>query len=148
MFPFVPLVVGFIIETQYGAEHRIDALNAVLLVRLRGSLTDDSVAGIADAVRKCSATTNARAFITDVSSIIEFPVSTEFLRHLAKQEPVVTEVDTRPSIIVASKAHAYGLTRMFQTMGESTRPHLQVVRTLHDALGALGIQSPHFEKIA
>jgi hypothetical protein len=76
-------------------------------------------------VRKCSATADARAFITDVA-----------------------EATVRPNIIVAPQTDAFGLTRMFQTLGERARPNLQVVRTLDDALRVLGIQSPHFEPLA
>jgi hypothetical protein len=36
---------------------------------------------------------------------------------------------------------------MFQIAGESTRPLLQVVRTVDEALTALGAQSPHFEPL-
>lgn len=122
-----------------------DRVNRVLVVQLSGPLTNDSPAGISNAVRKCSATADARAFITDVSSVTEFPISTEFLRQLAKQESDVAEATVRPNIIVAPQAHAFGLTRMFQTLGERARPNLQVVRTLDDALRVLGIQSPHFE---
>jgi len=32
-------------------------------------------------------------------------------------------------------------------VGESKRPLLEVVRTMDEALAALGIQSPHFEPL-
>ncbi len=54
---------------------------------------------------------------------------------------------TRPRIIVAPGAVAFGLSRMFQMLGESTRPLLEVVRTMDEALTALGIQSAHFEPL-
>jgi hypothetical protein len=37
---------------------------------------------------------------------------------------------------------------MFQIAAESTRPSLMVVRTVDEALAALGVQSPHFAPLA
>jgi hypothetical protein len=37
--------------------------------------------------------------------------------------------------------------RMFQIVGESSRPLLHVVRTVDEALTALGVESPHFEPL-
>lgn len=54
---------------------------------------------------------------------------------------------TRPRIIVAPTTIGFGLARMFQILGESTRPLLTVVRTVDEALAALGVQSPHFEPL-
>jgi len=45
------------------------------------------------------------------------------------------------------RTHAFGLARMFQISGESKRPLLDVVRTLDEALAALGIQSTNFEAL-
>ena len=53
----------------------------------------------------------------------------------------------RPRFIVASKALVFGLARMFQIMGEHSRPLLKVVRTMDEALAALGVQSLHFEPL-
>jgi hypothetical protein len=131
-----------------GLSIEYDKVNKVLLVRLGGSLTDDSPADIAETVQKCSAATDARAFITDVSSVTDFTVSTECLRRLAKQEPALVEVAQRPNVIVASQAHAFGLARMFQTMGERTRPHLHVVHSMSEAFRVLEILSPHFTPVA
>jgi len=41
----------------------------------------------------------------------------------------------------------FGLARMFQMLGESTRPLLEVMRTLDEALAALGAQSAKFEPV-
>jgi hypothetical protein len=37
---------------------------------------------------------------------------------------------------------------MFQLAGERTRPLLDVVRTLDEALALLGVESPQFEPLA
>ena len=53
----------------------------------------------------------------------------------------------RPRVIVASKKHVFGLSRMYQIMGESSTPLLKVVHTLDEALAELGVQSPLFESL-
>jgi len=37
--------------------------------------------------------------------------------------------------------------RMYQIVGELTQPLVSVVRTLEEALAALGVQSAHFESL-
>ena len=53
----------------------------------------------------------------------------------------------RPRIMVAPATVGFGLARMFQLMGERTRPLLKVVCTLDEALAALGVKSPRFERL-
>jgi hypothetical protein len=55
--------------------------------------------------------------------------------------------ESRPRFIVAPQTHAFGLMRMFQIVGDATRPELRVVRSLDEALAALNITSPHFEPL-
>ncbi|MGA7629472.1 MAG: hypothetical protein WCB11_01815 [Terriglobales bacterium] len=38
----------------------------------------------------------------------------------------------------------YGLARMFQILGEKSRPELQVVRTMEEAYQLLGVEDPEF----
>jgi len=83
--------------------------------------------------------------IWDLSCVTEFAVSNEFIRQLANQEPAMADATSRPRIIVAPDTVGFGLSRMFQLMGESTRPLLNVVRTMGEALAELNIQSPHFQ---
>jgi hypothetical protein len=124
-----------------------DPVNKVLLFRFEGRLTDESLAESYRAVRKYSTATDASAGIWDLSSVTEFAVSTEFIRQLANQEPAMADASRRPGVIVASGTVGFGLSRMFQLLGEPTRPLLNVVRTLDEALAALNIQSPHFQPL-
>jgi hypothetical protein len=121
-----------------------DPGNMVLLVRIEGRLTDELLTEAYRMMRKQSTATDPRAGIVDLSSVTEVALSAAFLREIAKQEPAMVDA-TRPRIIVAPTAVVFGLARMFQMLGESTRPLLEVVRTLDEALAALGIQSPGFE---
>lgn len=85
--------------------------------------------------------------IVDFSTVTEFALSSNLLRQLANQEPCVPDATSRPRVIIAPQAHVFGLARMFQIMGETTRPLLNVVHTLDEAFAALGVQSPKFEPI-
>jgi|HubBroStandDraft_2_1064218.scaffolds.fasta_scaffold24010_1 hypothetical protein len=128
-----------------GFRFEFDPGNKVLLVRVDGRLTDELLAETQRAIRTNSIATDARAGIFDFSSVTEVALSTAYLQELAREEPAMIDATRRPRIIVAPTAVIFGLSRMFQMLGESTRPLLEVVRTLDEALAALGIQSPGFE---
>jgi hypothetical protein len=123
-----------------------DPVNKILLGRFEGRMTDESLSAAYEAGRKHSLATNASAGIWDLSSVTEFAVSSEFIRHLASQEPAMADAN-RPRFVVAQHTHAYGLFRMFQLMGERTRPLLTIVHTRDEALAALGVKSPHLEPL-
>jgi hypothetical protein len=125
-----------------------DPVSKILLLRAKGVLTDESLAEAYRAVRKYSTATDASMGIWDISAVTEYAVSTEFIRQLAKEEPAMPDAARRPRIIVAPDTVGFGLSRMFQLWGEPTRPLLNVVHTLDEALAALGVQSPHFEPLA
>lgn len=130
-----------------GYRFDFDAVNKILLLRVDGQLTDELLAECYEAIRTRSTVTDARAGIFDFTSVTDFPVSTEFIKRLAKQEPAMPQADVRPRVLVAPQIHVYGLVRMFQIMGEESRPLLHVARTLNDALLSLGVQSPHFQPL-
>jgi len=123
-----------------------DRINKVLLLRVEGRVTDESAATLYEAVRKYATATDASAGIVDFSTVTEFDVSPEFIRETANQEPAMPD-PTRPRFVVAPTRLVFGMARMFQLLGEHTRPLLQVVHTLDVALAALGVQSPHFEPL-
>jgi hypothetical protein len=125
-----------------------DRANNVLLIRVAGSLTDEALVECYEAIRKYATQTDAGAGIFDFSSVTEFPVSTELIRRLARREPAMPHATSRPRILVAPQAQAFGLIRMFQILGETTRPMLQVAHNMDEALNLLGISSPRFEPLA
>jgi len=99
------------------------------------------------AVRKHSIATDARAIILDLSGVTEFPVSSLRIRELASYEPAMPDASRRPRVIVAPSTAGYGLARMFQLAGAKDRPLLQVVRTMEEALAALGVEAARFEAL-
>jgi hypothetical protein len=130
-----------------GLRFEFDRVNQVLLARVEGQLTDELLAEAIGAIRKYSVATDARAGIFDFSFVSEVALSSAFVRQLAKQEPAMVDAARRPRFIVAPPGVAFGLSRMFQMLGESTRPLLEVVHTMDEALAALGVQSPQFEPL-
>jgi hypothetical protein len=124
-----------------------DFANKILLARLDGRLTDESLEGLYRASRKYSIATDASAAIADFSSVTELAASSQIFRELARREPAVPDPTRRPRIFVTPQTEAFGLLRMFQIVGEDTRPLLSVVRTMDEALATLGIQSAHFEPL-
>jgi hypothetical protein len=118
-----------------------------LLLRFEGPLTDDSIAEFYRVIRQYWTAADASMGIVDFSSVTEFALSSDLIGRLAQQEPCMPDAARRPRVIVAPKTHVFGLARMFQIMGEPSRPLLTVVHTMGEALAALGIQSPHFEPL-
>jgi hypothetical protein len=97
-------------------------------------------------VRSYSTATGARAAIFDLSGVTEFVLSKKFIQSLAREAPSMSA--SHPLIIVVPSTHGFGLSRMFQSLGDQTRPLLQVVRTMDEALSMLKIPSPQFEPLA
>jgi len=125
-----------------------DPVSRILLARFEGQLTDESAGEYHDALGRYWRATNARAGIWDLSGVTDFVVASDFLRQLARRKPVTPGLTNHPRFIVVPVTAAYGLMRMFQIAGETSRPGLHVVHTIEEALTALGVQSPHFETLA
>jgi hypothetical protein len=129
-----------------GLRFRLDPVNRILLVQADGQLTDESLRELYRLSGKHATATDPSAAIVDFSAVTEFAVSSHVFRELARQQPLMQDA-SRPRFIVAPQTHAFGLMRMFQLTGDATRPKLQVVRSLDEALAALGITLPHFEPL-
>ncbi len=121
-----------------------DPVNKILLARVEGRVTDESLVEIYSAVRKYSTATDARAGIFDMSSVTEFAISADCVRDLAGREPAMPDATRRPRVIAVTNPTGFGFARMFQIAGEATRPLLEVVHTMDEALAALGTKSPQF----
>jgi len=126
-------------------QFEFDEANKILLSRFEGRLTDESTVEFYEAAWKHATATDASAGIVDFSFVTEFAVSSEILRQLARQKSDLPNAIRRPRVVVAPQTHAFGLFRMFQIVGEDTRPLLRVVRTMDEAFAALDVESPQFE---
>jgi hypothetical protein len=123
-----------------GFRVEFDEANRISLMRVEGRLTDESLPYLYEASRKYSSASNARVSIVDLSSVSEFAVSSQSIQNLAHQKPASKHC----CFIVAPEGLAFGLCRMFQILGEVTRPLLHIVHTLVEVFEAIGIRSPHF----
>ena len=129
-----------------GYRFEFDPANKILLLRFEGRLTDELYAEAYQAAQRYWVASDARMGIVDFSPGTEAALSTEFLKRLANREPV-GDATKQPRVVVAPTTFDYGLARMFQIMGESTRPLLHVVHTLDEAFAVLGVQSTHFDPL-
>jgi hypothetical protein len=124
-----------------------DPVHKILLARFEGQLTNESAEQYHDALGKNWRATGARAGIWDLTGVADFAVAADFLRNLAKRKPITPGLTDHPRFIVVPATAGYGLMRMFQIAGELARPLLHVVRTVDEALIALGVETPNFEPL-
>ena len=125
-----------------GFRIEFDQMNKILLMRVEGRLTDESLARLDKASRKYSRATRALVNIVDLSSVTEFAVSTHSIENLACQKPTGRGLRRR-CFIVAPDGVGYGLSRMFQSLGAIAMPLLQIVHTVGEACAAIGILTPY-----
>jgi hypothetical protein len=129
-----------------GSRYEFDKDNEVLLVYLDGRLSEESLGSLNLAGEKYWAATKPRAEIIDCSGVTDFAISSERIRQLARQQ-LTPDAANRQRVIIVPTVHSFGLARMYQITGEPNRPLVTVVRTMNEALAALGITSPNFEPL-
>jgi len=123
-----------------------DPVNAILQCRFSAQVTDELLKAYYFAAGKHAARTHPRAAILDLSDATFFEVSSQTLRDLAREAPAMPDV-TVPRFIIAPTDYLYGMARMFQLLGEETRPLLHVVRTRDEVYALLGIHQAKFEPV-
>jgi hypothetical protein len=134
-------------EIPYRLRFEFDPVNKILLLRVEGRLTNESLKECYWAVRKYSTETNASAGIWDLSSVTEFAVSPEFLCDLAYREPAMPDATRRPRFFVAPVGFGLGISRLFEIAARPMNPLLKIVLSVDEALTDLAVQSPHFEPL-
>jgi hypothetical protein len=78
--------------------------------------------------------------------VATFEVSSSAIRELAGRSPVIPTGYLR--VVVAPQDYIYGMVRMFQILGEGTRPDLRVVRMMDEAYRLLRVESPAFGPVS
>lgn len=121
-----------------------DARNDVLRVTIDGLLTDEALSDCYATVTKHFASHPPCRGIVDLSKA-KFEVSSNAIRRLASSMPAIPRGYTR--VFVTPSDLVYGMARMFQILGEKSRPDLHVVRTLEEAYKLLQIESPEFNAV-
>ncbi len=123
-----------------------DAKNNVLRCTLEGRMTGVILLDIyARAVKYMESHPPCRG-ILDFSGVTDFEVSSNAIRQLAAAPPALPAGYMR--VLVIPQIFIYGLARMFQILGEKTRPELQVVCTLDEAYRLLGVEFPEFRPVS
>jgi len=123
-----------------------DARNNILRMTLDGIVTD---AILLDSYWRAARYVASHApcrGIGDISGATKFEVSVSTVRKLALSPPAIPAGYTR--VFVAPQDSVYGMVRMFQTLGESTRPDFHVVRTMDEAYRLLRVESPEFHPVS
>jgi len=129
---------------SYLFEH--DATAGILQGRLYGKVTSEELWEYYRIAVKCAAAKRPRGTITDITGVTSLEVTPETLRELATLRPPPAG-ESLAQVVVASSPEMFGMARMFELMGESTRPNLHVVRTHREAFAILGVKDPKFGPI-
>ena len=123
-----------------------DAKNNVLRGTVHGPMTGAALLDFYAAATKYMESHPPCRGILDFSQVTEFEVSPHAIRQVAATPPAFPAGYMR--VIVVPIEFIFGLARMFQMLGEKTRPDLHVVRTLDEAYRLLQIESPEFRPVS
>jgi hypothetical protein len=125
---------------EFDPEHR------VLLVILEGDVEDSEMQRINNDIRARVSELNPSAGISDFSRVTTFNVTAHVMRMAALQPSPYPE--ETPRYIVAPRDELFGMARMYELIANRPLDKLKVVRSRKDALAALGVKNPRFERLA
>ncbi len=123
-----------------------DRASKIMLIRFKGRVTNELLAVSYRTAKRYATVMDPSASIMDCSLVPNLMCLRTLSANWQTRSQSLSD-PARPRFIVASKALVFGLARMFQIMGEHSRPLLRVVRTMDEALAALGAKSLHFEQL-
>ena len=121
-----------------------DATHRILRCRFEGRLTDEQLKEFYRVAAEYVSRYPLRAAISDFSAVTAFDVSPETIRELARMSPIIPDPEL-PRFVIAVSPKMFGMARMFELEGQSTRPNLHVVQSMEAACAILGVEKPHFE---
>jgi hypothetical protein len=122
-----------------------DPRNSILRVTISDGFTDQIMRDICTAISKFVASHPCRG-IVDYSKVTMFEPSSEAVRTLASSKPAFPA--GRTCIFVCPKDLIFGMARMYQMLGERTRPDLQLARTLDAVYHLLRAEAPEFGPVS
>lgn len=123
-----------------------DAAHGILRLRYIGKISDELIKQAYKATPEAVLKTNPRGMIVDLTEVTQFDVSTQTIHELADYQPTVKDPSV-PRIIVAPTPYLFGMSRMFQILGEHTRPMLQVMSSADEAYAQLEVTEPKFKPL-
>jgi hypothetical protein len=115
----------------------------ILRLTLSGEINDQAVLELWTKGVPIAESYSSSRLVVDTAGVTRFSVSPRAVNTIAKRHS--PDLPTR--IIVAPSNLLYGTSRMFQTLTESTRKNVHIVRTMHEAYKVLGVESPKFVPI-
>ena len=124
---------------EYDPDHEL------FVVRMYGPITDDIFKASYAATPKYVAGRRIRAALMDLSGVDSYDVSSVAVRDVSRLPPLFP--DPTPRWVVAPQDHIFGMARMFQMLSPSGRDMLHVVRSMREALQAIGIMAANFERL-
>jgi len=119
----------------------------VLCCTFKGRVTDADLRQFHRDATRVVERTHPRAAIVNFRHVKEFHVTGGAMRAMARSDPLMPDME-QPRFVVAPADLTFGMSRMYQMVGEDTRPEFHVVRTRREALSAIGVKAPKFQKIA
>lgn len=83
--------------------------------------------------------------LSDFSEVTSVEVASQTVRELAKASPLAPDSFLR--IVVAPQSVVFGLTRMFEMLGDRTRDRVHIVRSASEANRLLGVDTLEFRAV-
>ena len=130
-----PEVVGYRVD--------LDPQHRALRITVSTALTDGVARDIYRTVARLAFRDGPYAVVTDLSQVLDFPISANTIRDLAATTPLIP-LGGRPSVIVARQPALFGLARMFEMHREAMGVQLQVVHSLDEAYDLLEVTPEDF----
>lgn len=119
-------------------EYTIDAVQKVVIVRFAGEMTDADLIGIGTDTKSHPLFDPSFSEIVDFSAVTGRSVSTFALQAVARRASIYNRASKH--IVIAPQPHVFGLSRMFQTFAEQSRPNMVIVKTMDEARECLGLK--------
>jgi hypothetical protein len=116
-----------------------DPIYQILRSTFSGHVSDETLLDHQRVGALLVASLDPRFAIIDLSASDPFAVTVAGVRALAKLPPPMPKRD-RPRVVIAPSDHMFGMARIFEIEGETTRPSLHVVRSVRDAWAILGVE--------
>jgi len=124
----------------------LDATGHVLLCRFSESVSEQRIGQFYREAGEHIERLRPRAVIFDFTEVTSFDVSSASVHSLAEASPLVPDASC-PRVVVAPAQHIYTMSRMFQILGERSRPTFRVVRSMAEALAVIGLVHPDFKPL-
>jgi len=130
--------MGFFLE--------FDEANNTVRLTFEGKVTAADIGGDAYAALQAFVSTRSPCKgIADFSKVTIVEAPNQLIQDRARAPAALP--GGLPFVFVAPQDHLFGLSRMFTTLAETTRPHLKVVRAMSEAYNLLGVDSPNFVRV-